>query len=127
MLCRIVRQSETLVLFVPVCGGSAMEASIADGGAPTNSHTQKLFVMRHGERWDDANPTWVDSRMWDPPLTDRGWEQATEVGRKFRSEGVQITRILVSPFLRCVQTTAGFIKGYYPEGTDNSKLKVSVV
>jgi len=88
---------------------------------------QKLFVMRHGERWDDANPTWVDSRMWDPPLTERGWEQATEVGKKFRREGVFITRLLVSPFLRCVQTAAGFIKGLYPEGDERiTKLKVSI-
>jgi phosphohistidine phosphatase SixA len=50
-----------------------------------------------------------------------------EVGQRLRSEGVEITRILVSPFLRCVQTTAGFIKGMYPEGTDISKLKVSAL
>lgn len=93
------------------------------------SRVQKLFVMRHGERLDDADPSWVGIpgvRTWDPPLTARGTEQAMEVGQRLRSEGVEIRRILVSPFLRCVQTTAGFIKGMYPEGTDISKLKVSI-
>lgn len=94
------------------------------------SRVQKLFVMRHGERLDDADPLWVSTpgvRTWDPPLTAKGTEQAMAVGEKLRSEGVEITRILVSPFLRCVQTTAGFIKGMYPEGTDISKLKVSAL
>ena len=94
------------------------------------SHVQKLFVMRHGERLDDADPSWVGIpgvRTWDPPLTARGMEQAMEVGQRLRSEGVEIRRILVSPFLRCVQTTAGFIKGMYPEGTDISKLKVNAL
>lgn len=88
---------------------------------------QSLFVLRHGERWDDANPGWVDPRMWDPPLTERGWGQAEETGKKFRSkEGVLIKRILVSPFLRCVQTCAGVLKGMYPDG-DVSNVKVSML
>jgi len=87
---------------------------------------QTLFVLRHGDRWDDANPGWVDSRMWDPPLTERGWQRAEETGKKFRTkENVVIKRILVSPFLRCVQTCAGFLKGMYPDG-DVSNVKVSI-
>lgn len=129
-----MRQCEsTLVLCGKVCnsgelGLTVMASSIVDGDAhaPVKSRTQKLFVMRHGERKDDAEKSWVDARMWDPPLTDVGAEQAMKVGEKLRGEGVQITRILVSPFLRCVQTVAGVIKGMYPDGTDISKLKVSI-
>jgi phosphohistidine phosphatase SixA len=97
-----------------------MENSAANGGV------QNLFVMRHGERMDDAEPSWVAeaARPWDPPLTEKGHLQAQEKGKKLRSEGFLVTRILVSPFLRCVQTTAGVIKGMYPDGTANSNLKV---
>lgn len=88
---------------------------------------QNLFVMRHGERMDDADPTWVAkaARPWDPPLTEKGHLQAQEKGKKLRSEGLLVTRILVSPFYRCVQTAAGVIKGMYPDGTANSNLKVA--
>lgn len=71
-------------------------------------HVQHLFVMRHGERLDDADPSWVPKtdRPWDPPLTERGKQQAWEVGKRLRTEGWGITRVVVSPFLRCVQTAA---------------------
>jgi bisphosphoglycerate-dependent phosphoglycerate mutase len=71
-------------------------------------HVQHLFVMRHGERLDDADPSWVPrtDRPWDPPLTERGKQQAWEVGKRLRTEGWGITRVVVSPFLRCVQTAA---------------------
>lgn len=94
-------------------------------GAMAEERKQTLFVLRHGDRWDDANPDWVDSRMWDPPLTERGWQRAEETGKKFRTkENVVIKRILVSPFLRCLQTCAGFLKGMYPDG-DVSNVKVN--
>lgn len=98
----------------------AMEMSASNGVV------QNLIVMRHGERMDDADPTWVAkaARPWDPPLTEKGHLQAQEKGKKLRSEGLLVTRIFVSPFLRCVQTTAGVIKGMYPDGTANSNLKV---
>jgi len=82
---------------------------------------QYLFVMRHGQRWDDANRAWrheEGARTWDPPLTEEGVEQAARVGEKLRGQGVRVSRIVVSPFLRCVQTAAGFIKGMFPDGDD---------
>ncbi|KAG0616420.1 hypothetical protein M758_5G114000 [Ceratodon purpureus] len=101
----------------------------ANGDVSKLTRVQKLFVMRHGQRWDDANRDWIHEpgvRTWDPPLTDAGVEQARSAGVKMRGEGVLVTRIFVSPFLRCVQTAAGFIKGMYPEGSDMSNLKVSI-
>lgn len=76
--------------------------------SPPPPHVQHLFVMRHGERLDDADPSWVPKtdRPWDPPLTERGKQQAWEVGKRLRTEGWGITRVVVSPFLRCVQTAA---------------------
>lgn len=106
----------------------AMAISEANSYGVPKCRKQKLFVMRHGQRWDDANREWVHevgARTWDPPLTENGLEQARSAGETMRSEGVLISRIFVSPFLRCVQTAAGFIKGMYPEGSDISKLKVS--
>lgn len=103
-----------------------MSSSVANG---RKSHKQLLFVMRHGQRWDDANRAWrheEGARTWDPPLTELGVEQAMGVGEKLRSQGVQVSRILVSPFLRCVQTAAGFIQGMYPNGSDIPNLKVSI-
>ena len=69
---------------------------------------QHLFVMRHGDRWDDANRSWVHSapRPWDPPLTDQGKRRARDVGIKLRNEGWNITRVFCSPFLRCAQTAS---------------------
>jgi broad specificity phosphatase PhoE len=108
---------------------SAMAVSGANGAAgPRSTRTQKLFVMRHGQRWDDANRDWIHEpgvRTWDPPLTEDGVGQARSAGEKLRSEGVIISRILVSPFLRCVQTAAGVIEGMYPQGSDMANLKVS--
>lgn len=101
---------------------------------------QSLIVMRHSERQDDTDPAWVNSadRPWDPPITERGKEIAFEVGRTLRTEAWEITRIVVSPFLRCVQTAAEVIGALAavqlpgPQDSrkditiDSSRIKVSI-
>lgn len=46
---------------------------------------QTIIVIRHGERIDLVDYSWTDTaaRPYDPPLTDKGVEQAREVGKEF--------------------------------------------
>lgn len=71
---------------------------------------QRVVVMRHGDRVDHAEPMWPANkpRPWDPPLTDAGVLRAWTVAKRIRAtaEGYQLHRVLVSPFLRCLQTAA---------------------
>ncbi|CAM0149522.1 unnamed protein product [Urochloa decumbens] len=71
---------------------------------------QRVVVMRHGDRLDQAEPIWPANkpRPWDPPLTDAGLLRAWTVGKRIRAaaDGWAVHRVLVSPFLRCRQTAA---------------------
>ncbi|KAL2612679.1 hypothetical protein R1flu_024371 [Riccia fluitans] len=92
--------------------GAVREESSSDEVNPAERpYMQNLFVMRHGERMDDADEVWAETapRPWDPPLTEKGKYQAFVVGKRLKREGWNITRVLVSPFLRCVQTAAEVI------------------
>ncbi|XP_034710037.1 uncharacterized protein LOC117932813 [Vitis riparia] len=106
-----------------------------------SQHFQNVVVMRHGDRLDNSEPLWVSTaaRPWDPPLADPGKVRAFCTGRKLRSQlGFPIHRVLVSPFLRCVQTASEVISALCAidddpvnmtgEGVaiDPSKLKVSI-
>lgn len=77
---------------------------------------QNMFVLCHGE--DEVINTDADeadaqagARPWDPPLSERGKQQAWRVGRKIMLEDWNVTRVVVSPFLRCVQTAVEVITG----------------
>lgn len=67
-----------------------------------------LYIMRHAEREDRATELqgidWISTapRPQDPHLSGRGFEQASNVGRKLKGAG--ITKILCSPMIRTVQT-----------------------
>lgn len=94
---------------------------------------QNLFVMRHGERMDNYDPEWIRSapRPWDPPLTDAGKKEARETGERLRTQGWNITRVICSPFLRCIQTAAEVVTALcavqdHPLAIDPSKVKVSI-
>ncbi|PKA64147.1 hypothetical protein AXF42_Ash005159 [Apostasia shenzhenica] len=82
-----------------------------DGGVDREGWTQNVVVMRHGDRIDAAEPLWTahSDRPWDPPLTDAGKIRAWTTGKKLRSIGFPIHRVIVSPFLRCLQTAAEVI------------------
>lgn len=65
--------------------------------------------MRHGDRVDIAEPMWVTTaaRPWDPPLIEDGLVRAFCTGRKLRTQlEYPIHRVIVSPFLRCIQTAS---------------------
>eukprot|EP00469_Lotharella_globosa_P014719 CAMPEP_0167827978 /NCGR_PEP_ID=MMETSP0112_2-20121227/11074_1 /TAXON_ID=91324 /ORGANISM="Lotharella globosa, Strain CCCM811" /LENGTH=509 /DNA_ID=CAMNT_0007730961 /DNA_START=139 /DNA_END=1668 /DNA_ORIENTATION=+ len=63
-----------------------------------------VFLTRHGEREDHVNPKWYLNapNVFDPPLSKRGFTQASELGVRLKSEN--ITHIIASPFTRTVQT-----------------------
>lgn len=73
---------------------------------------QNIIVMRHGERIDNFVPSWTSTaaRPWDPPLTQPGQVRAFQIGQSIRqSLGLPIHRLIVSPFLRCIQTAAELV------------------
>ncbi len=86
----------------------------------TPSHRITLWIVRHGERIDDVEPTWIRNnqvRCYDPPLTDIGLDQASKAGKRLRSlilanDLANTTRIQLfsSPFLRCVQTAENILR-----------------
>jgi broad specificity phosphatase PhoE len=99
--------------------------------------------MRHGHRQDEADPVWHRSarRPWDPPLSAKGRAQAREAaGDRIRRSATPVpgaspaaasgnsgeegellegdmrpTVIICSPFLRCVQTSAGVAAALWGE------------
>lgn len=68
----------------------------------------RLVIVRHGERLDNVQPRWTNTaeRPHDPPLTDRGREQADATGRHLGAQGWAPDGVLLlaSPFLRTMQT-----------------------
>nr|QDL88563.1 UBASH3A-like protein isoform X1 [Cymbidium sinense]QDL88592.1 UBASH3A-like protein isoform X1 [Cymbidium goeringii] len=87
------------------------------GGQASNGYregqgwTQNVVVMRHGDRVDLVEPLWLAraDRPWDPPLTDVGKIRAWTTGKRLRAIGFPVHRVIVSPFLRCLQTAAEVI------------------
>ena len=82
--------------------------------------TQKCFValVRHGERADQA-PLSKTSKPYlikhDPPLTDKGIQQALETGKalkKFLHSDLKVDEVVLecSPFIRTMMTAAGIAK-----------------
>jgi broad specificity phosphatase PhoE len=65
---------------------------------------QTVWIARHGNRLDFVYPEWFNTaqRRYDPPLSEDGVLQATELGKRLRSQN--ITHIFSSPFLRAIQT-----------------------
>lgn len=65
---------------------------------------QTLWIARHANRQDFANPEWAATadRPHDPDLSTDGEKQADQLGR--RVAALPIDRIVTSPFLRAVHT-----------------------
>nr|XP_009385162.2 PREDICTED: uncharacterized protein LOC103972528 [Musa acuminata subsp. malaccensis] len=95
---------------------------MADGGGEVR--VQNVWVMRHGDRIDDQEPLWVAhaKRPWDPPLAEGGLIRAWTAGKRLRGAGVPIHRVVVSPFLRCLQTAAEVIRALCCVVDDDSRL-----
>ena len=94
-----------------------------------NDIISRIFLIRHGDRFDYANPTWLDAAkehgalITDPPLSELGHRQAQETANFLRSivekankddhdsenddidqDRSHVHNILVSPYLRVIQT-----------------------
>ena len=66
--------------------------------------SQTVWIARHGNRLDFVNPEWFNTatKRYDPPLSEDGLVQATELAQRLKSEN--INHIFASPFLRTIQT-----------------------
>lgn len=78
-----------------------------------NDLVSRIFLIRHGDRLDYADPSWLEKAkkhgalVTDPPLSPLGHRQAQETADHLITEllrGQMITKILVSPYLRVLQT-----------------------
>jgi broad specificity phosphatase PhoE len=67
---------------------------------------RRIWLARHGNRQDFADPTWHETadRPHDPGLAPDGETQARRLGR--RVSDLAIDRVFASPFLRAVQTAS---------------------
>lgn len=65
---------------------------------------QIVWIARHGNRLDFVHPEWFNTaeRRYDPPLSDDGFIQAQELGKRLKIENIR--HIFSSPFLRTIQT-----------------------
>ena len=77
---------------------------------------QHVIVMRHGDRIDHAQPGWIleaKKRAWDPPLLQKGKDRAFSTGICLKNNlPSPIHRVIVSPFLRCVQTASQVVSAF---------------
>ena len=76
-----------------------------------------VYMVRHGERIDEtrAGDEWIQQnrdRWFDPPLTERGKEQASRAAEKMRAfvGDEAFDRVFSSPLVRCLETSAEFGK-----------------
>jgi broad specificity phosphatase PhoE len=70
-----------------------------------------MYLLRHGQSYFNLHftETRVDPGIEDPELTPLGMAQAREAAERLR--GVELTRIIVSPYTRALQTMAPILVG----------------
>lgn len=68
--------------------------------------TRELWLLRHGQRVDQVDPSWAETadNPHDPGLTDWGHEQADRTGRRLHEADAGIDAVYASPFTRAIQT-----------------------
>ena len=71
---------------------------------PTEVGSRVVWVARHADRLDFADPTWAAgaTHPHDPPLSQLGQRQAEALTARLSTE--TITHLFASPFLRCVES-----------------------
>lgn len=69
-----------------------------------------MFLLRHGQSYFNLHftPTRIDPGIEDPELTELGLAQADAAAAKMKD--VPLTRIIVSPYMRALQTAEAMLK-----------------
>jgi glucosyl-3-phosphoglycerate phosphatase len=72
-----------------------------------------MFLLRHGQSYFNLHfsATRVDPGIEDPALTDLGLQQAQAAATQLA--GVKLTRIIVSPYRRALQTAQPFLATHH--------------
>lgn len=91
------------------CGGSKAGAAGAD------DFVQTLVILRHSERRDQVDPTYLETdehKAWpfDTPLTENGIKLAHDVADELAEKSAAFSMIVTSPYRRCMQTAAEVAK-----------------
>ena len=70
-----------------------------------------MFLIRHGQSYFNLHfsKNRIDPKIEDPELTPLGKDQAAAAA--YRLAGVPLTRVIVSPFTRALQTAQPFLEG----------------
>ena len=74
---------------------------------------QYLWIIRHGDRFDYEIGAFkwsnLGQRLHDPPLSRLGIQQAMETSSEIKkyelANNMKVSRIITSPFLRCIETS----------------------
>lgn len=69
--------------------------------------TRQLILVRHGQT--DANAQGRTIAVTDPPLNQKGKEQAEQLSRVL--ESTTVDRVIASPRMRCTQTAEAILNG----------------
>lgn len=76
-----------------------------------------VIMVRHGERLDESDrDAWsrmrTEATRYDPPLTEKGWQQAVDAARRFRGilDGAAVSAVYSSPTSRTMATAAAIAK-----------------
>ena len=69
-----------------------------------------MFLLRHGQSYFNLHftPTRIDPGIKDPELTELGLAQAYAAAAQLTQ--IPLTRIIISPYLRALQTAAPIVK-----------------
>jgi len=90
--------------------GSAAATAAASAGASFELTRLRMFLLRHGQSFFNLhfNRTRRDPGIEDPELTPLGIEQARNAAAALAA--TPLTRIIVSPFTRALQTAEPFLR-----------------